>query len=259
MIAAERAAPEGAIAVEELTDRAAIGALFSEWERLRAEVAAKGGTRGPFLSPTWLSIFAASLAGEKSGRRLRLLIAHRQGRLAGVLPMMAERRRIAGVPARVLRSLSDDHSDRFDALLDGEQAARAIFEHLARDRSWDLLELREAPVAAGAGIDLIVEVARARGQLLAEWPSLASPYLPLPSSVAELEGTTRRTRDPSYPWQLILHPEGTAMDKVYASAKAALDGLLFDDMTIAAGGFGLCGIPENLIGGLLQADRKSVV
>jgi len=37
------------------------------------------------------------------------------------------------------------------------------------------------------------------------------------------------------------------MRKVHDTAAAALDGLLFDGMTIAAGGFGLCGIPENLI------------
>ena len=37
------------------------------------------------------------------------------------------------------------------------------------------------------------------------------------------------------------------MKKVYASADAALDGLLKDGMLIAAGGFGLCGIPELLI------------
>src|SRR5438034_10270972 len=40
------------------------------------------------------------------------------------------------------------------------------------------------------------------------------------------------------------------MSKVYPDAKAALDGLLHDNMTIAAGGFGLCGIPENLIDAL---------
>ena len=40
------------------------------------------------------------------------------------------------------------------------------------------------------------------------------------------------------------------MKKVYESAAAALDGLLFDGMTIAAGGFGLCGIPERLIAAL---------
>jgi 3-oxoacid CoA-transferase len=48
------------------------------------------------------------------------------------------------------------------------------------------------------------------------------------------------------------------MDKVYASADKALDGLLADGMTIAAGGFGLCGIPENLIGALLAAGTKGL-
>jgi 3-oxoacid CoA-transferase len=48
------------------------------------------------------------------------------------------------------------------------------------------------------------------------------------------------------------------MDKVYPSAAKALDGLLFDGMTIAAGGFGLCGIPENLIGALLEAGTKDL-
>jgi 3-oxoacid CoA-transferase subunit A len=37
------------------------------------------------------------------------------------------------------------------------------------------------------------------------------------------------------------------MKKVYENAKAALDGLLSDGMTLMSGGFGLCGVPENLI------------
>jgi 3-oxoacid CoA-transferase subunit A len=43
------------------------------------------------------------------------------------------------------------------------------------------------------------------------------------------------------------------MKKVYRSAEAALDGLLFDGMTMMAGGFGLCGIPENLIAAVHKA------
>ncbi len=43
------------------------------------------------------------------------------------------------------------------------------------------------------------------------------------------------------------------VDKLYASAAAALDGLLFDGMTICAGGFGLCGIPERLIDAIQAA------
>jgi 3-oxoacid CoA-transferase len=48
------------------------------------------------------------------------------------------------------------------------------------------------------------------------------------------------------------------MDKVFANAENALDGLLSDGMTIAAGGFGLCGIPENLIGALLVAGTREL-
>ncbi|WP_423207330.1 CoA transferase subunit A [Paracoccus yeei] len=48
------------------------------------------------------------------------------------------------------------------------------------------------------------------------------------------------------------------MKKVYASADAALDGLLRDGMLIAAGGFGLCGIPELLIEAILKAGTKDL-
>lgn len=48
------------------------------------------------------------------------------------------------------------------------------------------------------------------------------------------------------------------MKKVYDSAEAALDGLLFDGMTMMAGGFGLCGIPENLIAAVHKAGAKDL-
>ena len=41
--------------------------------------------------------------------------------------------------------------------------------------------------------------------------------------------------------------------KIYSDAAAALDGLLHDGMTIAAGGFGLCGIPERLIDAIVAS------
>ncbi len=46
--------------------------------------------------------------------------------------------------------------------------------------------------------------------------------------------------------------------KVYQSAAEALDGLLFDGMTIMAGGFGLCGIPENLILAIREHGTKDL-
>ncbi len=46
--------------------------------------------------------------------------------------------------------------------------------------------------------------------------------------------------------------------KVYPDAAAALDGLLFDGMTVMAGGFGLCGIPENLIAAMRAHGVKDI-
>src|ERR1700754_4570749 len=47
-------------------------------------------------------------------------------------------------------------------------------------------------------------------------------------------------------------------NKVYPNAKAALDGVLFDGMVIMAGGFGLCGIPENLIAEIKNAGVNNL-
>src|SRR6202166_3908229 len=48
------------------------------------------------------------------------------------------------------------------------------------------------------------------------------------------------------------------MNKVYADAKSALAGLLKDGMTIMAGGFGLCGIPESLIFAIRDSGVKNL-
>lgn len=47
-------------------------------------------------------------------------------------------------------------------------------------------------------------------------------------------------------------------NKIYPDAAAALDGLLRDGMTIAAGGFGLCGIPERLINAIVASGVKDL-
>ena len=47
-------------------------------------------------------------------------------------------------------------------------------------------------------------------------------------------------------------------DKVRKDAVGALEGLLFDGMTIMAGGFGLCGIPENLIAAIRVSGVKDL-
>ena len=48
------------------------------------------------------------------------------------------------------------------------------------------------------------------------------------------------------------------MRKVQQDARAALSGLLHDEMMIVAGGFGLCGIPENLIDAIAESGVKGL-
>ena len=48
------------------------------------------------------------------------------------------------------------------------------------------------------------------------------------------------------------------MKKIYGSAAEALDGVMFDGMFIAAGGFGLCGIPELLLDAIKDAGTKDL-
>ena len=46
--------------------------------------------------------------------------------------------------------------------------------------------------------------------------------------------------------------------KVYASSAAALEGLLHDGMTLMVGGFGLCGVPQNLVRALRDSGVKAL-
>src|ERR671912_1975568 len=48
------------------------------------------------------------------------------------------------------------------------------------------------------------------------------------------------------------------MDKVYSDGRTALAGLVKDGMTIMAGGFGLCGIPETLIEAIRDSGAKDL-
>ena len=48
------------------------------------------------------------------------------------------------------------------------------------------------------------------------------------------------------------------MNKIYSSAESALQGLIEDGMTLAVGGFGLCGIPEALIAALRDTGKREL-
>jgi CelD/BcsL family acetyltransferase involved in cellulose biosynthesis len=181
------------ITIEEMRERGALSALRPSLEALAADMAAAGQTKGPFLTPDWASLTAAALADPRDSDRLgdfRLLVAHHGDEVVAALPLVSERRSLAGMPAQVLRSLSDDHSQRFDLWLDpgpaGNAAAHALIAHLGRRGDWDAVELQSVPESAAAAARLIAAAREARLPV-GYWQSMTSPYLPLPSSTAELD------------------------------------------------------------------------
>jgi CelD/BcsL family acetyltransferase involved in cellulose biosynthesis len=180
------------ITIEEMRERGALSALRPSLEALATDMAAAGQTKGPFLSPDWAALTAEALADPRDRDRLgdfRLLVAHHGDAVVAALPLVAERRRLAGVPAHLLRSLSDDHSQRFDLWLDpgpaGDAAARALIAHLRQRGDWDAVELQSVPACAAAA--RLITAAREARLPVGYWPSMSSPYLPLPSNAAELD------------------------------------------------------------------------
>jgi CelD/BcsL family acetyltransferase involved in cellulose biosynthesis len=172
----------GAPLVEVLGHRGAFRSLAPAWESL----AQRCGFRGPFLLPTWLAVWATDLARPPGA--LRLLVAHRRGALAGALPLVAERRRVGGVAVRLLRSLSDDHSQRFDLLAEDDEALAALWASLARDPWWEVLELRDVPDESRLA-GRLVELARVQGFPTGAWPSQRSPWLQLPATAEALDAS----------------------------------------------------------------------
>jgi CelD/BcsL family acetyltransferase involved in cellulose biosynthesis len=183
------------VTIEEVREQGALSALRPSLEALAAAMTAAGQTKGPFLTPDWTAITAAALADPHDRDRLgdfRLLVGRQGGAVVAALPLVAERRRrrIAGVPARLLRSLTDYHSYRFDLWLDpgpaGDAAARALIAYLGRRGGWDAFELWPAP-ASDAAAARLVAAAREAHMPVGDWQLMISPYLPLPSSDAELD------------------------------------------------------------------------
>jgi CelD/BcsL family acetyltransferase involved in cellulose biosynthesis len=203
------------LAVEEVRDRAGLFALASEWERLCAET----NRPGPFYRPTWFAIWAASLAND-----LRVLVAHRGGRVVGVLPLMMERRRLAGLPARVLRSLSDDHSQRFDLIVapaEPKVVAAALWRHLRDMGGWDALELREIPDQGSAAEDLIV-AAEASGHATRRWAAMQSPYLLIPDDKDQIGSAKFRSNLRRRKKKLEAEIGPVSLEKVTTDLDAAL-------------------------------------
>ncbi len=150
--------------------------LHQEWNLLAQQLP----QREPFYLPYWFQAFARTIARDES---IPLVTVRDRGRLVGVLPLRRTGRFLRKIPARVLSSLSNVHSCRFDFVCDPnhtEAVAQAAWHALKEDSRWSVIEVNAIP--EGGAFEAIMRSAERDGYLVARWPTLLSPYLKLPST-----------------------------------------------------------------------------
>jgi CelD/BcsL family acetyltransferase involved in cellulose biosynthesis len=146
-----RAGAQASLRLETITDAAAFAGLADGWDELVAALP----RASPFMLHAWLEEWWRHLGGEA---RLTVVIARRDGRLVGALPLMIERR--FGV--RVAAFIGGQESALADVLLaagESDDTAEALVEELRR-QPFDLLDVFGLPadsrLARAAGSDLAV-------------------------------------------------------------------------------------------------------
>jgi len=131
-----------------------------------------------YVRPEWVRCYLDHFAPPQG---VRLVTARRGGELHAVVPLVANRQRACGLPARRLRSAADNEAWRFDlARSPGEPGAAAlpaIMRQLPHLRGWDFLELRD--VAEGGGAEELARSAAAEGCAVSRLESMRTPRLAL--------------------------------------------------------------------------------
>lgn len=159
------------LAIEEIRDLARFEAIEAPWNQLLAECERDI----PFLRHEWLRIWWKHFG---RGARLAVFWVLRDGQPVLAVPLFQTRGHLLGLPLTVLRSMTNEHSFRFDVLLrHGEaEAPAALVRHLAVRGGWDVIQLRDV-VWPGEGVTALIDAARGAGHPTGVWPSYQSPFL----------------------------------------------------------------------------------
>ncbi|MEV4016281.1 GNAT family N-acetyltransferase [Nonomuraea angiospora] len=149
---------------------AELAALSAEW----ADLYARSSAATPFQSYGWLSSWWR-VYGTRG--RLRVFLAHRDGRLVAAAPLRLEHR----LGCRVLTPVGGAQSDFTDIVVDdaeGDAGLRELRAGLLAQPGWDVIDLPEA--RPGAAIRRLAEIWDGRA-----WTLPASTCLQLPGQPIE--------------------------------------------------------------------------
>ena len=158
---------------------------FLNLEPVWTQVVNKAAQGNPFLefawARTWWDCFGKNDA-------LNILVLWEGDEPIAIAPLMAASIRMWGCSVRTLGFLYNAHVPRSDFIIAKrhQEAYRAIWSHLARDRRWDLLQLFQVPESSPT-VGHMRSLAEGQGHHTGTWRSGASPYVPLTTSLLEYQ------------------------------------------------------------------------
>lgn len=167
------------LSVEEISDEAAFAGLEKEWNAFLV----RSSMNAPFLRHEWFRIWWKAFG---NGRKMAVFIVRTEsGRWAAAAPLVEETGVRAGIPCRILTSMSNDHSCRFDFLLSNDpkdapaDAVAAIADAIARRvPKVDLLELQDI-LSESPAVAALQQAAARDGRKTGMRPTLQTPYIPV--------------------------------------------------------------------------------
>lgn len=165
--------------VEEISDFHTFVSLEKEWNALLAA----SPMNAPFLRHEWFRVWWKAFGAKK--RLAILTVRSSGGGLAAIVPLMEARGVRVGIPCRIWRSMSNDHSCRFDMIMGAasDEARIGMLEALTgylarRTPRVHLLELQDVP-ADSPVLTLLLDAASRSRQRVGLRPALETPIIPI--------------------------------------------------------------------------------
>jgi CelD/BcsL family acetyltransferase involved in cellulose biosynthesis len=167
------------IRVETVSDYQAFLDLEPVWN----QVAEAAGLDHPFLEHAWVRSWWECFG---AGSTLRILVVKAGDQTVAIAPLILTPIRMWGIKVRRLGLFYNAHVPCADFLIAQRPEAvyGAIWDHIARTRDWDLLQLCQLPEGSET-LKAMSGLARQDHCQTVIWQSGASPYLPLRSSWEE--------------------------------------------------------------------------
>ena len=163
---------EGEVRFRTITDFNEFQSLETEWDAL----VAASGIAHPFMSHAWLRAWWLAFG---AGKTLYVIVARKGGALIGAAPLMITERRFYGLRARVLESIANDHTPRFEFIIarGHETAAHAaIWQQISDGARWDVLQLRQL-LNDSPTLERLRETATRFALPIGTWAAERSPYI----------------------------------------------------------------------------------